>query len=289
MGTNAYFSYGVVGAMGIAWPTALGAVFISGVLFLALSVTGIRQKVIDGIPNSLKHAMAAGIGVFIAFVGLSNAGVVVDHPVVLVQLGEVTSPRLVVFGVGLLATTILFAWRVQGALLIGIGLATALGVALGLSQLPDGLMAAPPSLAPTFLAMDLRGALQLGLIEVLFAFFFVDLFDSVATLVAVSEHGGLMDPKNGATPPSETSAQRRRCGNHGRRPFRDVDRHRLYRVELGHFRRRADRAHGGRGGAVLPGGASLLPRHQRRAAGSYRACPRAGCGFDAEGSHPDRL
>lgn len=192
MGTNAYFAYAVVGAMGVPWPTALGAVFLSGVCFLALTIIGLREQILDAIPSSLKHAMAAGIGVFIAFIGLSNAGVVVDHPTVMVQLGDVSSANVAVFSAGLVVTATLVAWRVKGALLIGIALATTLGVILGLAEPPQALVAPPPPLAPTFMAMDLYGALQLGLLDILFAFFFVDLFDTVATLVAVSEHGGLM-------------------------------------------------------------------------------------------------
>lgn len=208
MGTNAYFAYFVVGTLGVPWPTALGAVFVSGVVFLLLSLTGVRERVIAAIPLSMKHAIAAGIGVFIAFVGLRNAGLVVDHPSVLVQLGDASSPGALVFLVGLLSTTVLVAWRARGALLLGILLATGLAVGLGVSSPPRALVSLPPSIEPTFLALDIAAALELGLLHLVFAFVFVDLFDTIATLVAVAEQGGLMEgtPGGGRRLPRATAA-----------------------------------------------------------------------------------
>ncbi|MEL6187055.1 MAG: NCS2 family permease, partial [Myxococcota bacterium] len=197
MGTNAYFAYFVCGTMGVPWPTALGAVFLSGLGFLLLSAVGLRERLIAAIPDALKHGIAAGIGLFVAFVGLQNAGIVVDHPVTLVQLGSVDSAPGGVFVTGLALTTGLAARGVRGAFLLGIALTTALAMALGVAAPPEGIIGAPPSIASTFLALDLSGALSLGLVQLLFAFLFVDLFDTVATLVAVGEQGGLMVERNG--------------------------------------------------------------------------------------------
>lgn len=192
MGTNAYFAYYVCGELGHAWQTALGAVFLSGAGFLVLTVTGLRERIIAAIPASMKHAIAAGIGVFIAFVGLRNAHLVVDSPAVLVALGDVTRPGVLVTALGVVVSAALLARRIRGALLLGIFAATALAIALGVSAAPDALFALPPSLAPIFLAMDVQAALGIGVLHLVFAFFFVDLFDTLATLIAVAEQGGLM-------------------------------------------------------------------------------------------------
>lgn len=197
MGTNAYFAYFVCGTMGVPWPTALGAVFLSGLGFLLLSAFGLRARLVTAIPDPLKHGIAAGIGLFVAFVGLQNAGIVVDHPVTLVQLGALDDFRALVFAVGLVLTTGLAARGVRGAFLMGIAVTSALAVGLGIAAPPEGVVGLPPSLGPTFLALDFAGALDLGLLHLLFAFMFVDLFDTVATLVAVGEQGGLMVDREG--------------------------------------------------------------------------------------------
>lgn len=192
MGTNAYFAYAVCGALGVPWPTALGAVFLSGCAFLLITLTGLRERVVDAIPVGLQQAIAAGIGLFIGFIGLKNAGLVVDHPATLVTLGPVASSTGAVFGVGFVLTVALLARQVKGALLIGIVAATAAAIGLGEAEAPTALVSAPPSLAPIALYLDVPAALGLGLLNLVFAFAFVDLFDTLATLVAVGEHGGLM-------------------------------------------------------------------------------------------------
>ncbi len=196
MGTNAYFAFFVCGVLGINWQTALGAVFISGVLFLILTITGLREKIIDAIPDSMKHAIAAGIGIFIAFVGLQQAGIVVDQKSVLVTMGDIMTPGVAVALAGLAITGALLARAIQGALLWGILITTVIAIAAGVAEMPEGIIAMPPSITPTFAAMDIKAALGLGLVQVVFAFFFVDLFDTIATLVGVADQGNLL--KKGA-------------------------------------------------------------------------------------------
>lgn len=192
MGLNAYFTYGVVNGMGYSWQIALGAVFISGCLFLILSLLPVREWIINSIPRSLKFAIAAGIGFFLAIIGLKNAGIVVAHPATLVTLGNLKSTPVILACVGFLAIIALEARRVPGALLIAILGITAVGVLMGVSA-AGGLVSMPPSLAPTFLAMDVMGALHIGLVAIIFAFFMVDLFDNAGTLIGVAQRGGLLD------------------------------------------------------------------------------------------------
>ena len=192
MGINAYFAYSVVIGMGKPWTVALGAVFVSGVLFLALSVTRLRDAIFDAIPASLKMAISAGIGLFLGLIALEHAGVVVAHPVTLVTLGDLSRPAPLLAAAGFLAMVVLDAWRVPGALMIGILGVTAAGMALGLAPV-GGIVALPPSLAPTFLKMDVRGALDLGVATIVFAFLFVDLFDNAGTLIGLAHRGGLLD------------------------------------------------------------------------------------------------
>ena len=191
MGQNFFFAYTVVLKMGISWEKALGAVFISGVLFLLLSFFGFREKLIDGIPASLKEAIAVGIGLFIAMIGFQWSGIVVASPGTVVGLGSLHSAPVLLSLFGLLVTVILIAARVRGALLLGI-LATALaGLPLGVVRY-HGILGKVPSLAPTFFKLDIAGAFDLGLVSVVFVFFFLALFDSVGTLIGVSSQAGLL-------------------------------------------------------------------------------------------------
>ena len=198
MGLNAYFAFTVVKGMGVPWPVALGCVFLSGLAFLVLTFAGVRQLVVGVIPRSLLAAIAAGIGLFIAFIGLRDAGVIVPSPATAVTLGDLTQPTaaLALGGVALIA--VLQAWRVKGAILIGILAVTAAAWALGLAKVtPAG--SALADLSATAFKLDVRGALNLGLAEVVFVFLFVDLFDNVGTLVAVTKRAGLID-ESGAIP-----------------------------------------------------------------------------------------
>jgi AGZA family xanthine/uracil permease-like MFS transporter len=194
MGLNAYFTYGVVLGMGHSWEVALGAVFISGILFLILSVTPVREYIIDSIPKSLKMAIGAGIGLFLGIIGLQAAGVVVDHPVTLVTLGDLTSWPVVLAAVGLVLMAALDAWKVPGAIILSILAMTVVGLILGLTEW-QGIADTPPSIAPTLLAMDLGGALEVGLITIVFTFLFVDFFDNTGTLIGVAHRAGLLTPE----------------------------------------------------------------------------------------------
>lgn len=198
MGLNAYFTYSVVLGMGQSWQVALGAVFISGVLFLVLAVTRVREAIINAIPPSLKLAISAGIGLFLGIIALKNAGLITAHKATLVTLGDVTQPPALLATGGFIAMVALDVRKVPGAILIAILGTTALGMALGVSPF-GGIVSAPPSLAPTFLQMDVAGALHLGLVAIVFAFLFVDLFDNAGTLIGVAHRAGLLD-KDGRLP-----------------------------------------------------------------------------------------
>jgi len=197
MGHNFFFSFTVVGAMGYTWQTALGAVFVSGALFLVISVWGIREALIASIPGSLKHSIAVGIGLLIALVGLEWGGFVAPSDGTLVTLGNLGQPAVWMSGAGILVTLALIVRRRRGAIVAGILTSTILGWFFGLVQF-DGVFAAPPSLAPTFLQLDVGGALSLGALPVIFVFFFLDLFDSIGSLIGIAEQAGFT--RDGALP-----------------------------------------------------------------------------------------
>ena len=192
MGLNAFFTYGVVLGMGYVWQTALGAVFISGILFIILSVLPVREWIINAIPKGLKLAISAGIGLFLAIIALKNAGVVVDHPVTLVTLGDPLSWPVILSFLGFFLMIALDHRKVPGAVIIGILAVTVAGVALGVSEW-QGLVSMPPDPSPTFLQLDLVGALQIGLITIVFTFLFVDIFDTAGTLIGLAHRAGLLD------------------------------------------------------------------------------------------------
>ncbi|MGM8060865.1 NCS2 family permease [Vogesella indigofera] len=198
MGLNAYFTFTVVQGMGVPWQAALGAVFISGIVFLAVSLFKVREAIVNAIPQSLKFAISAGVGLFLAIIALKNAGVVADHPATLVTLGNLHDPKVLLAILGFFIIVALEYRRVHGSIIIGILAVTVLSVALGLSNF-EGVVAPVPSMAPTFMQMDLEGALSAGLLGVIFVFFFVDLFDTTGTLVGVSHRAGLLD-KDGKLP-----------------------------------------------------------------------------------------
>ena len=193
MGLNAYFTYGVVKGMGHTWETALGAVFLSGVLFLIVSATPLREWVINAIPKSLKLAIAAGIGLFLAIIGLKSAGIIAAHPATLVTIGDLKAPAAGLAVAGFLLMAALDARKVPGAILIAILATAAAGLAFGLTKF-GGVVAMPPSIAPVFLKMDIVKALEIGLVAIVFTFFFVDVFDNTGTLVAVAHKAGLLNP-----------------------------------------------------------------------------------------------
>ncbi|MFL1406030.1 NCS2 family permease [Marinobacter sp. M1N3S26] len=198
MGLNAFFSFTVVGNMGYSWQVALGAVFMSGLIFFLLSIFKVREWIINSIPLSLRFGISAGIGFFLAFIALKNAGIVVDNPATLVTMGDIKTPEALLFFAGFAAICAMAYRRVTGAVMIGILAITGIAMAMGLVEY-EGLVSAPPSLAPTFLELDIAGALNVGMISVIFAFLFVDLFDTSGTLIGAAQRGGLLD-KDGKLP-----------------------------------------------------------------------------------------
>lgn len=192
MGLNAYFSYTVVGTLGYSWQVALGAVFISGLLFLIISVLPVREWIVNSIPRSQKMAISAGIGFLLGIVALESAGVIVAHPVTLVTVGDLTKPITMLAGFGFVVIVALDYRRVPGAIIIGILLVTGLGMVFGFTQ-PSGFFAPPPSLAPTLGKLDIAGALELGLVTIVFTFLLLDLFDSTGTLIGVAQRAGFID------------------------------------------------------------------------------------------------
>ncbi|HHY46454.1 MAG TPA: NCS2 family permease [Firmicutes bacterium] len=198
MGLNAFFAFTVCLGMGVSWQVALGAVFIDGVIFLLLTLTQARQAIINSVPMTLKLATGVGIGLFIAFIGLQEAGIIVNNEATLVSLGKITSPNVLLALFGLAVMGLLLSRKVKGSLLLGILITSAVGMIFGLAPVPHGIkdiIGAPPSLAPTFMKMDIRGALNMGLLAVIFTFTFVDMFDTVGTLIGVSTKAGFLDKK----------------------------------------------------------------------------------------------
>jgi AGZA family xanthine/uracil permease-like MFS transporter len=195
MGHNFFFVYAVCAHMGYTWQIALGANFISGALFIMLSVFHFRARLMDAIPQSLKSAIAVGIGLLIALVGMEWSGLIVAHPVTYVKLGDLHSTPVLLSLAGVLVISLLFALRVQGAILIGILLTAFAGWALGLVQF-EGIVSRPPSVTPTLFKLDILGAFGAGrlmdLLAIVFVFFFLDLFDTVGTLVGISERAGFL-------------------------------------------------------------------------------------------------
>ena len=199
MGLNAYFTYTVVKGMGVPWQTALGCVFLSGVLFLLLTVSGVRRLIVGAIPRPLFSAVAAGIGLFIAFIGLQNAGIVKGDPATIVTLGDLSKPTALLALAGLVIIAAMQAWKVRGAILLGILAIAVAAWTLGLVHLAPagysfGDLASTAFRLDIPAALNLKGNLGLALVEIVFVFLFVDVFDNVGTLVAVSQKAGLTAP-----------------------------------------------------------------------------------------------
>ena len=195
MGLNAYFTYTVVKGMGVSWQAALGAVFLSGVLFFVLTILGVRQLIISTIPVELYAAVAAGVGLFIALIGFRNSGIVVPNPATTVTLGNLRDPHTGLALGGLLAMGVLLAWRVRAAMLIGIVLTTAAGFLLHIETWKPQPYALS-DLAATAFQLDIRSTLRIGFFEIVFVFLFIDMFDNIGTLVAVGKRAGLFDHAN---------------------------------------------------------------------------------------------
>jgi len=199
MGLNAYFTYTVVKVMGLPWQTALGCVFISALAFLILTLAGVRQVIVNAVPRPLFAAVAGGIGLFIAFVGLADAGIVIAAPGTMVKLGSLTAPKPALAMLGLLMIAILQARRVRGAMLLGILVTAAIAWLFGLSNFSPGAYSLSDLSATAFKldvhqALNWKGGIGLSLIEIVFVFLFVDMFDNIGTLVAVTKRAGLIAP-----------------------------------------------------------------------------------------------
>ncbi|MCD2516824.1 NCS2 family permease [Massilia sp. G4R7] len=191
MGLNAYFAYAVVLGMGITWQAALGAVFISGCLFIVVTLLGLRGMIVNGIPKSMRVAITVGLGMFLALIALKNAGIVVASEATLVKAGDLHQPAAIMAVVGFLAIVALDRLKVKGAILIGIVLVTVLSFFFG-GNTYKGVFSAPPSIDPTLFQLDIPGALSAGILNVVLVFFLVELFDATGTLMGVARRAGLL-------------------------------------------------------------------------------------------------
>lgn len=197
MGENFFFTYTIVLAMGISWEKALAIVFVSGVLFILLTLFKIREMVINSVPDCLKHAIATGIGLFIAMIGLHDAGIIVANPTALTKLGDLTTAPTLLAIFGIFATSVLVARNVKGSILLGMLITTVVGIVFGILKY-QGLVGIPPSIAPTFFKMDLAGILSWQYVVPVIIFLYMALFDTLGTLIGVSSQAGLL--KDGRLP-----------------------------------------------------------------------------------------
>lgn len=197
MGLNAFFAFYVCGTLGLPWQTALGAVFVSGIVFFLLTVTKLRQLIIDSVPMSLKSAVVVGIGMFIAFVGLQTSGIIVASDATKITLGHLTDPKVALACLGIVIIAILLTLRFKAAMLVGILVTGILGMIIGVAPAPKGISDIVsldfPGMGETFLQLDLVGAIHYGLISIIFTFTVVELFDNIGTLIGVTKAAGLMD------------------------------------------------------------------------------------------------
>ena len=195
MGLNAYFTYSVVQATGVSWQIALGMVFLSSVLFLLLTILGLREKVIQAVPHALRMSIPVGIGLFIAFIGLKQLGLIQAHPETLVTIGKMRNIQLILGFLGLLLIAFFEIKKIKGSILLGIFIITLFGAFIGLIEFPNEFISLPPSIAPLAFKMDILNALKIAYIPVIFSFMYVALFDSLGTLVAISYQAGFVNEK----------------------------------------------------------------------------------------------
>ena len=194
MGLNAFFTYSVVGEMGYSWETALGAVFLSGVLFFIMSATSLRKWMIESIPTNLRIAMASGVGFFIGFIGLKNGGIIIANDSTFLSLGDFSSTETLLAALGFLLIAILSLRNVKGAIIISILIITTLSLAFNLVEF-NGIISYPPSLSPVFMKLDIIGALDIAMISIIASFLFVNLFDTTGTLFGVATRANFIDDK----------------------------------------------------------------------------------------------
>ncbi len=199
MGLNAFFVFTVCMGMGYSWQFALTAVFIEGVLFILMTITNIREAIVSAIPQNLRYAIGAGIGLFIAFIGLQNAGIIVNNDATLVSLGEIAKGPALLAIIGLLITGVLYAKNVRGAMLIGILATTLIGIPMGITEF-KGVVSAPESVAPIFCQFEWDKVFTLDMLVVVFTFLFIDMFDTMGTLIGVCTKADMVDKKTGRIP-----------------------------------------------------------------------------------------
>ncbi|HPE88149.1 MAG TPA: NCS2 family permease [Spirochaetales bacterium] len=199
MGLNAFFAFTVVLTMGYSWQLALTAVFVEGIIFILMSFFNIREAIVKSIPQNIKNAVSVGIGLFIAFIGLQNAGIIANNDATLVSLGDITHGAPLVAVIGLVVSGVLLAFKVKGALLIGIVATTIIGIPFGVTSIPKGWSPVSAPAAPIFMAFDFSQIFTLDFFVVLFTFLFVDIFDTIGTLVGVTTQAGIIG-KNGEIP-----------------------------------------------------------------------------------------
>lgn len=197
MGLNAFFTYTVVGEMGYSWEVALGAVFLAGILFFIMSITNLRRWMIDSIPFNLRIAMGSGVGLFIGFIGLKSGGIIVNNDATLLGLGDFSKMETFLAAIGFLFISVLSSRKIPGAIIIGILSITVIALFNGMIEY-KGLVALPPDVAPTFLQLDIIGALNLGMLTVIMSFLFVNLFDTTGTLLGVATRANLVDQNGNA-------------------------------------------------------------------------------------------
>ena len=198
MGLNAFFVFTVCMGMGYSWQFALTAVFIEGILFIIMTITNIREAIVNAIPKNLRYAIGGGIGLFIAFIGMQNAGIIVNDDATLIALGDITSGTALLALIGLIITGVLYALNVKGAMLIGILVTTVIGIPMGITEF-KGIVSAPESIAPIFCKFEWHNIFTLDMLVIVFTFLFIDLFDTVGTLVGVSTKAKMVD-ENGRIP-----------------------------------------------------------------------------------------
>ena len=199
MGLNAFFVYTVCMGMGYSWQFALTAVFIEGILFILMTVTNIREAIVNAIPVNMRYAIGGGIGLFIAFIGLNNGGVIVSDNATYVALGDITSNEVLLTTIGVVITAFLYIRKVQGAMLLGVLITTFIGIPMGITKL-DGVISMPQSIEPLFCQFEFKDIFTLDMLVVVFTFLFIDMFDTVGTLISVCTKADMVDKNTGKIP-----------------------------------------------------------------------------------------
>lgn len=194
MGLNAFFAYTVCITMGYSWQFALTAVFLEGIIFIIMTLTNLREQIVKSLPNALKNSISAGIGLFIAFIGLQNAGIVVDNPATLIGIGDISSGSALLAIIGIVISSVFLIHQLKGALLYGIFLTTLIGIPMGVTHF-EGMFSTPPSIEPIFFQVQFEEIFSMDMVIIVFTFLFIDLFDTIGTLIGVADKAGMMNKK----------------------------------------------------------------------------------------------